>query len=190
MKGSDIFAIRYKGIGRLRVSADAVSDAVRSNNEPTKNHAEYGGLSAPLLKGRVARRSLWLISKHENGQTEIFTIHPGSGRETLPIFSHEDEAETFLWLGVPRAGWRARETTAGVLVSLLCGPCADVGRVALDPLPLFGDAAMGGLVSLLREDFVRNLVSEREPQTSYQGSFEPEALTGSRLSENVVRRRV
>ena len=155
----------------MQVSADAVSDAISSNNEPTKNHAKYEGLSEPLVKGRAARRSLWLISKHEKGQTEIFIIHPGSGRETLPIFSHEDEAETFLWLGSPGAGWRARETTAGELVSLLYGPCVDVEKVALDPLPLFADKAMGGLVSLLREDFVRNLIDEREPRASFRGSL-------------------
>lgn len=156
----------------MHVSTDAVSDVMRSNDEPTKCRAKYGEGFVPLVKGKAARRPLWLISKHENGRTEVFTIHPGSGRETLPIFSHEEEAETFLWLGSPGAGWRARETTAGELVSLLYGPCVDVEKVALDPLPLFGDKAMGGLVSLLREDFVRNLVDEREPRVSCRDSFE------------------
>jgi hypothetical protein len=174
----------------LHVSADAVSDAMRSSNEPAKNPATYEGIYEPLVKGRAARRPLWLISKHENGRTEVFTIHPGSGRETLPIFSHEEEAETFLWLGSPGAGWRARETTAEELVSLLYGPCAGVGTVALDPLPLFGDKAMGGLVSLVREDFVWNLVDDREPRASCRYSFEPETPAGSRLSENFGRRRV
>lgn len=120
---------------------------------------------------------------------EVFTIHPGSYRETLPIFSHEEEAEIFLWLGAPGAGWRARETTAGELVSLLYGPCADVGKVALDPLPLFGDEAMAGLVSLLREDFMQKLMDEREPRAPCQGSFEPQAPAGSRFSESFGRRR-
>jgi hypothetical protein len=187
---SDIFAITHQGVGRLHVSADAVSDVMRSNNEPAKNPATYEGIYESLVKGRAAPRSLWLISNHENGRTEVFTIHTGTGRETLPIFSHEEEAETFLWLGSPGAGWRARATTAGELVSLLYGPCAEVGKVALDPLPLFGDEAMGGLVSLLREDFVRTLVDEREPRASCQASFEPEAPAGSRLSEDFGRRRV
>lgn len=154
----------------MYVSPDAVSDAIRSNNEP-KNHDKCGG-AEPDMTSRAARGSLWLIARHENGRTEIFTVHPGSHRETLPIFSHEEEAEMFLWLDAPGAGWRARETTAESLVSLLYGTCVGVGEVALDPLPLFDHGAMAGLVSLLREDFVRNLIDEREPQASRQGSFE------------------
>ncbi len=190
MKDSRVLATTYRGVRRLHVSADAVSDAMCSSNEPAKNLAKYDGIYEPLVKGRAARHSLWLISKHENGRTEVFTIHPGSGRETLPIFSHEEEAETFLWLGSPGADWRARETTAEELVALLYGPCASVGKVALDPLPLFGDKAMGGLVSLLREDFVQNLVDERLPRASCWGSSKPEVPVGSRLSENSRRRRV
>ncbi|MDP8974320.1 MAG: hypothetical protein M3N45_14415 [Actinomycetota bacterium] len=189
MKDSRVFAFTHDGLEHSHASAHAVWNAVRSNNEPMKNHAKYGELPKTLAKSGAARRLLWLISKHENGSMEVFTIHSGSGRETLPIFSHEEEAETFLWLGSPGAGWQARETTAGELVSLLYSPCADVEKVALDPLPLFGDEAMGGLVSLLREDFVRNLVDEREPWTSCQGSFGPEAPAGSESSETFGRRR-
>ena len=120
------------------MSASAVWNAIRLNNEPAKNHTEYGRFPAPLAKSSVAGRPLWLIAKHENSRAEVFTIHPGSVRETLPIFSHEEEAQMFLWLGAPGAGWRTRETTARELVWLLCGPYADVGKVALDPVPLFG----------------------------------------------------
>lgn len=188
MKDSRVLAIVYRGVGYLRAWAYTVSDAMRSNNEPAQNPGKYGAINEPLVKDKPVRRPLYLISKHENGQTEIFTI-PGSGRETLPIFSHEEEAEMFLLLGAPGAYWRARETTAEELISLLCGPCVGVRRVALDPLPLLDDAAMGGLVSLLREDFLRNLVDEREPRAPWQGSFGPEAAAGSGLSENARRRR-
>jgi hypothetical protein len=170
------------------VSDDVVSDAMRSSNEPAQHPANYKGKHKPRLKGRAGRRLLWLISKHENGRMEVFTIHFDSGSETLPIFIHEEEAETFLWLGSPGAGWRARETTAGELVSLLYGPCAGVVKVALDPLPLFGNKAMCGLVSLLREDFVRNLINERGPRASCRGSSKPEMPAGSRLSRNFRRR--
>lgn len=188
MKNSRLFTVAYKGVRRLHVSADAVSDGIRSDNEPAEKHAKCRGIHEPLLHSRTARRSLWLISKHKNGRMEVFTIHPGSDRETLPIFSHEEEAEMFLWLGSPGMGWRARETTTGELVSLLYGPCANVGEVALDPLPLFGDEAMAGLDSLLREDFIRNLLDEREPRVPYGGSFEPEAPAGSESSDSFGRR--
>ncbi len=171
------------------MSADVAADGLRSSKEPAQNPAKYKGKHKQRVKGRAGRRPLWLISKHDNGRIEVFTIHTDSGSETLPIFSHEEEAETFLWLGSPGAGWRARETTAGELVSLLYGPCAGVVKVALDPLPLFGDKeAMCGLVSLLREDFVRNLVNERGPRASCRGSSKPEMPAGSRLSRNFRRR--
>ncbi len=109
-----------------------------------------------------------MITKHENDRTELFTIHPNSVSETLPILSYEEEAEMFLWSGAPGASWRLRETTAGELDSLLCGSCADVRKVTFHPLPLVGDAGTAGLVSLLREDFVRNLMEER-PQPRVHG---------------------
>jgi hypothetical protein len=168
MKNSRVFTFTRDGVERLPMWAHAVRATVRSNNEPTRNHPNCGRFLAPLFASGAAGRPLWLITKHENDRTEVFTIYPDSVRETLPIFSYEEEAEMFLWFGAPEASWRTRETTAGELVSLLCGPCADVGKVALDPLPLFGDAAMAGLVSLLREDFVRNLMKER-PQPRVHG---------------------
>ena len=59
-----------------------------------------------------------------------------AGGLALPVFSGEGEAEMFLWLGGAfEDGWRIRETTAGELVSILYGPCADVGWVALDSSP-------------------------------------------------------
>ncbi len=100
---------------------------------------------------------LWLIAKHENGQMKILTTNPGSERETLPIFSHEEEAEMFLWFGAAGTGWWVRETTVGELVSVLYGPCVGVKKVALDPLPMFDDEAMVNLVSLGRGDFLRTL---------------------------------
>lgn len=172
------------------MSTSAVSDTTRSNNESTKNHAKYGRSCDLLIKSGTARRPLWLIAKQENVRLDVLTIHSDSDGETLPIFSHEEEAEMFLWLGTLEAGWRARETTAGELVSLLYGLCAVVGKVALDPLPLFGDDAMAGLVSLPWEDFVRNLIGEHELRAPCQGSFESEARADSRFSESFGRRRV
>ena len=59
-----------------------------------------------------------------------------AGKQTLPVFSGEGEAEMFVWLGGAfEDGWRIRETTAGELVSILYGPCADVRWVTLDPSP-------------------------------------------------------
>jgi hypothetical protein len=72
----------------------------------------------------------------------------------LPVFSGEGEAEMFVWLGGAfEDGWQVRETSSGELVSILYGPCAGVGRVALDPPPEM-TAETIRLVSLSRERFV------------------------------------
>jgi hypothetical protein len=77
-----------------------------------------------------------------------------SGEQALPVFSGEGEAEMFVWLeGAFEQDWWARETSAGELVSILFGPCAGVGRVALDPSPGM-TAETIRLVSLSRERFV------------------------------------
>ena len=118
------------------------------------------------------RPSLWLISEHKNGRMEVLTIETG-GEETLPLFTLEEEAETFLRLQAPaREGLRARETTRGELASLLYGRCAGVRRVLLDPLPSqVGGETMTKLVSLGWEEFVRDfLMVERTKEIAIPDS--------------------
>ncbi|CAA9428481.1 MAG: hypothetical protein AVDCRST_MAG80-402 [uncultured Rubrobacteraceae bacterium] len=112
-----------------------------------------------MAKSRAPRRLLWLIANHENGRIDVFTLRPDDDREVLPVFSFKEEAETFLRLGETETAWRARETTAGELISLLYGPCARVNRVALDPVPVV-DGEMGfDLAGWGRRDFLQNFVS-------------------------------
>jgi hypothetical protein len=95
----------------------------------------------------------WLIT---NGRRDVFTL-PYQGEEMLPVFSHREEAEMFLRLGSVGYDCRASESGARELVSVLCGPCAGVREVALDPLPeMVADGCMG-LVSLCRERFLRRI---------------------------------
>jgi hypothetical protein len=61
-------------------------------------------------------------------------VWAGAAR-VLPVFSFEEEAEMFLRLGGYDGAWRARESSAGELVSVLCSSCKDVRGLALDPLP-------------------------------------------------------
>jgi hypothetical protein len=76
----------------------------------------------------------------------------------LPVFSFEEEAEMFLRLGNYDGGsWRARESSAGELISVLCGPCKDVRGVALDPLPEMLKDGTVGLVEVGRERFVEEI---------------------------------
>lgn len=96
----------------------------------------------------------WLLAKDGAPLADVLTVGVAGGR-MLPTFSHEDEAQMFLWFGGGlEDGWRVRETSAGELASLLSGPCADVGGVALDPLPGMAEA---GTIDLVRVDRVRFL---------------------------------
>lgn len=133
--------------------------------------SEDGGPD-PGVRSRASGRLLWVITQHENSRMGVLTIEPGGDREALAVFGFEEEAEAFLWLGTQGAGWRARRTTTGEIISLLYGPCASAKRVALDPLPVVG----GGMVMDLAgwERFARRLMGE--PPSGYQGL---RATTGS-----------
>ena len=104
----------------------------------------------------------WLIAKSENDPIEVLILDR-DGKEMLPVFSHEEEAEMFLRL-LRKVGedWRVRESRAGELVSVLYGSsCADVKEVALDPLPEMMAERTIGLVSLLRERFIQVITARR-----------------------------
>jgi hypothetical protein len=63
-------------------------------------------------------------------------------------------------------GWRARESGAGELVSVLSGPCAGVKKVALDPSPEMVVEGTVGLVSLHRESFIGLIMARRSGRAS------------------------
>src|SRR5215203_338473 len=111
---------------------DSVTDTTVPENQTNSMHTTAEG--PPVRRPFPA---YWLIAKHENGRIELLTEDlAGSGEEVLLVFSHEEEAEVFLSLS--EAGddsWRARESTAGELISVLCGPCVGAKEVALDPWP-------------------------------------------------------
>ena len=112
-----------------------------------------------LNKSRsLTRSSLWIITSYQNNQMDVLTTDPYSDGGFVPVFSFEEEAETFLCLLAEeeKMGWWTRETTAGELVSVLLGPCVDARGVALDPLPL--GRAMLSFMRVDREPFVQDLM--------------------------------
>ena len=138
-----------------------------------------------MLCDRSARRPLWLLTGHREGQTDVLTVTTGGDNvETLPVFSFKEEADLFLLFGVPGTGWRVGQTTLGELISLLYGPCAAVEKVALDPSVEILGEGMAALVSLSREDFVRILTDEgglAEPQRNCFRRRRPSASRPLRL---------
>ena len=105
--------------------------------------------------------SYWLIAEKRNNRIEVLTIRTDDEQETLPVFSSEEEAEIILRFGGVTGGWRARESSAGELVSVLSGPCAGVKKVALDPSPEMVVEGTVSLVSLLRESFMKLIMARR-----------------------------
>jgi hypothetical protein len=110
--------------------------------------------------------SYWLITKNENGRIEVLTALLADGEEALPIFSYEQEAELFLGIQAAGSGWQVRESTAGEIISVLCGAGAGAKEVSLDPLPEMVAEGTLGLVNLSRKRFVNLMLSRGQQPTT------------------------
>jgi hypothetical protein len=119
---------------------------------------------ASTRKGTETQR-YWVIAKDGFGKPDLLTVDLDGAGEALPIFSFEEEAEMFLWLQTTEEGREVMETTPGQLVSILYGPCADVGRVMLDPLPEIGARVQISLLGMDRNDFVESVMGARSLDT-------------------------
>jgi hypothetical protein len=118
-----------------------------------------GGETARRVPRRAGIQRYWVIARDAKdgfGQPDLLTVDLDGTGETLPVFSFEEEAEMFLWLQTIEDGREVRETTPGQLVSILYGPCADVGRVMLDPLPEIGARVQISLLGMDRNEFVES----------------------------------
>jgi hypothetical protein len=110
--------------------------------------------SGPQGSSPDGSKRRWLIASDGDGRLEPLCVQTGAAR-VLPVFSFEEEAEMFLHLGgYEGGGWRVRESSAGELVSVLCGPCKDAKGVALDPLPEMLKDGTIGLVGVGQESFL------------------------------------
>ncbi len=109
----------------------------------------------PRWRGaRTSGSAFWLIFAEEHQLTRPLTVALPGGGEALAVFSSEEEAEMFLWLGIEGDDWRIRETSAGEIISLLYGPCSEAKSVALDPFP---EMLADGLVYLDRVRFLERI---------------------------------
>ena len=93
----------------------------------------------------------------------MLTVDTEADGRCLPVFSFEEEAETFLQFwgeAGKKAGWWIKKAAPGELVSLLLAPCAQVKWVALDPLPLSFGRWMFTFFSVGRKRFMEDLLLE------------------------------
>ena len=129
-----------------------------------------GGETSRGVPRRAGTQRYWVIAKDGFGQPDLLTVDLDGAGQALPVFSFEEEAEMFLWLQTTEDGREVRETTPGQLVSILYGPCADVGRVMLDPLPEIGARMQNSLLGMDRNDFVESVMVARSLDTPYKPS--------------------
>lgn len=109
-------------------------------------------------------RPYWLIVGRERAPNRALTIGLSAHTDAVAVFSFEDEARMYLHLRTEDPEqWRVRETSAGELISVLCGPCAGTKRVVLDPVPEPGGMALAGLLSVDRDDFMQTLLLGGSP---------------------------
>ena len=106
----------------------------------------------------LAGRSRWLVVREQANILDPMCVYVGVER-VLPVFSFEEEAKLFLRLGSYEGNWRARESRAVDLVSVLRGPCADVTSVALDPLPEMLEDGTLALVGVKRKSFLEHILA-------------------------------
>ncbi len=134
------------------------------------------GEGTNVASRRCQGKEWWLIARGGDDRLEVFTLDL-PGEQTLPVFSFEEEAEAFLWLGgTDTGGWRPRRTGPGELISMLYGPCSGANSVALDPLPGMVTDRTVGLVSVGWERFVNRIVGAVDP-TSLRRLVAPGAHT-------------
>jgi hypothetical protein len=146
--------------------------AARVDGASTREGAETAG-GVPRRDGT---QRYWVIAKDAKnakdgfGQPDLLRVDLDGAGEALPIFSFEEEAEMFIWLQTTEDGREVRGITPGQLVSILYGPCADVGRVMLDPLPEIGARMQISLLGMDRHDFVESVMGARSLDTPYKPS--------------------
>ena len=123
---------------------------------------------AKRLQERPSDKAYWLIARQENGRTKVLTTDIAGEKKVLPVFSYGEEAEMFLGLGALEDGWQVKKSAAVDLLSMLFGPCSNVGRVALDPLPETVAGTMANLsICLDRERFMNRFIGDESIRLNY-----------------------
>jgi hypothetical protein len=84
---------------------------------------------------RPSGSAFWLIFADEHQLMHPVTVTLPGGGEALAIFSSEEEAEMFLWLGMEGDGWRTGETSAGESSRCCAAPARRPGAWTSTPSP-------------------------------------------------------
>jgi hypothetical protein len=147
-----------------------------------------GGPATGVPEGRPARLHQVVARQGDRG-LELLRV-PSRGRDrVLPVFTAGWAARGYLFAEAPGRGWHVRACSPGELLSLLFGPCADVGWVALDPRPGHRSGALAAN-AMPRDNFVDYLLCSRNPSSLRRIDFGTvrETLAGGGDPKGGVRR--
>ena len=128
-------------------------------------------MSKTESRGLLMRSPLWILACYQNNRMRMLIVDADGDGGFLPVFSFEEEAQTFLALleddEKKKTKWSIRQTSPGELISVLLGPCGHARWVALDPLPslTFVARAMLPLLRVKRELFVQYLMEGRKERS-------------------------
>ena len=112
----------------------------------------------PVERGVLSR---YVIVRRETRGLELLRVSLRSGEQVLPVFSSGEAARRFLLSSALGEGWHIRECSAGELISLLFGPCANVKQVLLNPLPEPLTVKDGLANPVYRESLIASLLEVR-----------------------------
>ena len=130
---------------------------------------QRGSFVTSILEGLPAR-SHHVMARDGGEGLEVLRVTVGRKSHVLPVFSAGWAARGYLFAEAPGGGWYVRACTPGELASLLIGPWAGVGWVALDPRP--GRSGGEAAIVMPRKHFVDYLLCSRAPSLLRQRDFE------------------
>lgn len=132
----------------------------------------YGGSTrhdgADVSAGRPVLMHHVVARRGDEGLEVLRMPLEGKG-EALPVFSAGWAARGYMFAEARGGGWHARVCTPDEMISLLAGPCAGVGWVALDPRPSYRSRIEAANM-MPRENFVDYLLCSRAPFSLGPGS--------------------
>ncbi len=77
----------------------------------------------------------YLIARRTGGGPDLLLLSAESGEEALVAFSSREASEMFIRSRTLEEQWYSRASSAGEMISLLCGPYVGVKWISLNPLP-------------------------------------------------------
>ncbi len=128
---------------------------------------QRGGLATSAPERHTSPLHYVVPREGEKGLEVLRVFLQGKGG-VLPVFSAGWAARGYLFAEAPGGGWYVRACTPGELASLIVGPCAGVGWVALDPRPGPCNGREAATV-MPRESFVNYLLGLTRPLTYFDG---------------------